>query len=76
MLEDLQDQSSNSLVDPIGEATLPLLNMLIYGKASPYLHNGIMCLDDDEFDVRINIILCGHGCVRLYPYAFLSAIIA
>ncbi len=45
----MQDQSTNSLVDPMGEATLPLLNLLITGKASPYLHNGIISVGD-EYD--------------------------
>ena len=52
---DLQDQSTNSLIDPLGEPTLQLLSLVILGRALPYLHNGIMvvdCDDGDDFAVR------------------------
>ena len=50
--KDLQDQSTNSLIDPLGEPTLQLLSLVIMGRALPYLHNGIMVVDcDDDFAV-------------------------
>ena len=61
----MQDQSTNSLIDPLGEPTLQLLSLVILGKAMPYLHNGIMvvdCEDGDDFAVRsltqILLLLC------------------
>ena len=51
----MQDQSTNSLIDPLGEPTLQLLSLVILGRALPYLHNGIMvvdCDDGDDFAVR------------------------
>ena len=51
---DLQDQSGNALIDPMGEPTLPLLALIIVGQALPYLHNGIMVVNsDDDLCVRI-----------------------
>ena len=51
----MQDQSNASLIDPVGECTSALLNLVITGKANPYLHNGIMITNvDDEFDVSHN----------------------
>ena len=47
----MQDQSSNSLVDPMGEATIPLLSLVVVGQALPYLHNGIMTMEDEDFSV-------------------------
>ena len=48
----MQDQSNASLIDPVGECTSALLNLVITGKANPYLHNGIMITNvDDDFDV-------------------------
>jgi hypothetical protein len=36
----------------MGEPLLPLLSLVVVGKALPYLHNGIMVIDcDDEFAV-------------------------
>ena len=50
----MQDQSNASLIDPVGECTSALLNLVITGKANPYLHNGIMITNvDDDFDVSI-----------------------
>ena len=51
---DMQDQCNASLIDPVGECTSALLNLVITGKANPYLHNGIMITNvDDDFDVSI-----------------------
>ncbi|XP_059082369.1 inactive ubiquitin carboxyl-terminal hydrolase MINDY-4B-like isoform X10 [Tigriopus californicus] len=45
---DLQDQATNSLIDPIGDCTTGLLNLIITGRANPYLHNGIMVVEDED----------------------------
>jgi len=47
IVKDLQDQVINPLVDPVGDVTTPLLNLMLVGKATPYLHNGIMSAVDD-----------------------------
>ena len=63
---DLQDQITNSLIDPLGQPTLQLLSLVIMGKALPYLHNGIMVVDcDDDFAVRSNTKLFFFRCVHL-----------
>ena len=66
---DLQDQSTNSLIDPLGEPTLQLLSLVIMGRALPYLHNGIMVVDcDDDFAVRQReITQLQQACVPQYP---------
>jgi hypothetical protein len=46
--EDLQDQANNSLIDPMGDCTFALLNLVIFGKATPYLHNGTMRIEDEN----------------------------
>jgi hypothetical protein len=53
--EDLQDQDGTSLVDPMGECTFALLNLVIFGKATPYLHNGTMRVEDENGMVSILI---------------------
>ncbi len=54
LTEDLQDFSENTLIDPLGESTLPLLNLLITGKARPYLHNGIMAVTGADVDIDVS----------------------
>ena len=45
---DMQDHDGNSLVDPMGECTQALLNLIVFGMATPYLHNGVMEIEDEE----------------------------
>ena len=44
----MQDHDGNSLVDPMGECTQALLNLIVFGMATPYLHNGVMEIEDEE----------------------------
>ena len=44
----MQDQYQNSLVDPLGECTQCLLNLIILGRATPYLHNGVLSMENEE----------------------------
>ena len=46
--QDLQDQEDICLIDPMGECTQSLLNLMIFGVATPYLHNGTLILGDVE----------------------------
>jgi len=46
--EDMQDQHNNSLIDPMGECTQCLLNLVVIGRATPYLHNGEMQIEQEE----------------------------
>jgi len=32
----------------MGDCTLGILNLILFGKATPYLHNGTMMLDDEN----------------------------
>jgi hypothetical protein len=45
---DLQDKACDCLIDPMGECTQSMLNLIIFGVATPYLHNGTMVLGDVE----------------------------
>ena len=54
----MQDQHNNSLIDPMGECTQCLLNLVVLGRATPYLHNGEMAVEVEETgEVRILIEL-------------------
>jgi hypothetical protein len=44
----MQDQAINSMVDPMGDCSQALLNLVIMGRATPYLHNGAVIMDDEE----------------------------
>ena len=46
--KDLQDKADDCLIDPMGECTQSLLNLIIFGSATPYLHNGSLMLGDVE----------------------------
>ena len=52
MREDLQNEDSTPLVDLQGEVRPSLLHLVLFGKASPYLHNGTMELPDENGEVR------------------------
>ena len=52
----------------MGEATLPLLNLLITGKASPYLHNGIMTVEGEDGEVR-TLFSYTARCTNMFYYA-------
>ena len=66
MKEDMQDQSENSLIDPMGECTTPVLNLILFGKATPYLHNGAMMLEDENGVVSsVTCLVCRIGTKQL-----------
>ena len=54
---DMQDQSQNSLIDPMGECTQCLLNLVVLGRATPYLHNGDMQIEVEETG-EVRMIKC------------------
>ena len=55
----MQDHNSNSLIDPLGECTQCLLNLVVLGRATPYLHNGDMQVENEETgEVKIHIMVC------------------
>ena len=73
----MQDQSTNSLIDPLGEPTLQLLSLVILGKAMPYLHNGIMVVDcDDDFAVRQrnHLVTAAGMCASISPILHSSVV--
>ncbi len=57
MREDMQDQSENSLIDPMGDCTAPVLNLVLFGRATPYLHNGNMMIEDENGVVSNVLVL-------------------
>ena len=61
----MQDQSENSLIDPMGECTTPVLNLILFGKATPYLHNGAMMLEDENGVVSVTCFVCRIGTKEL-----------
>ena len=53
----MQDQANNSLVDPMGDCSQCLLNLIVFGMATPYLHNGVMEIEDeDKCEVSFKVI--------------------
>ena len=52
----MQDQRENPLIDPMGECTNPLINLILFGRATPYLHNGTMMIEDDNGMVSDNVV--------------------
>ena len=61
---DLQDHLGNCLIDPMGDCTQPLLNLVVIGKCTPYLHNGQMIVDEDSA-----VSLCSYSLTTIYGYA-------
>ena len=53
---DLQDKADDCLIDPMGECTQSLLNLIIFGSATPYLHNGTLVLGDVEEGKGVSFI--------------------
>ena len=54
--EDLQDQVGNCFIDPMGECTQPVLSLIIIGRATPYLHNGAMVVDEESAEERVGVV--------------------
>ena len=44
--QDLQDQAGTSLLDPNGQCTQALINLMVTGQATPYMHNGLLEVQD------------------------------
>jgi len=64
---DMQDQQNNSLVDPMGDCSQCLLNLIVFGMATPYLHNGVMEIEDeDKCEVKERT-----GCINRNDIGFL-----
>jgi hypothetical protein len=51
MKEDLQNELTIPLVDVHGEVQPSVLHLVLFGKASPYLHNGTMPVADENGEV-------------------------
>jgi hypothetical protein len=47
----MQDKADMPLVDTVGECSLSLFNMVIFGVATPYLHNGVLSIEDENGEV-------------------------
>jgi hypothetical protein len=56
----MQDKADIPLIDNVGECSLSLINMVIFGVATPYLHNGDLSVEDDngEVSLLISVISC------------------
>ncbi len=57
--EDLQDAASNPLIEIRGETSPGLLHLVVFGRASPYLHNGSMEIKDDTGEVWNQLVRLG-----------------
>ena len=53
--KDLQDKADDCLIDPMGECTQSMLNLIIFGVATPYLHNGTLILGEVEEGKGVSI---------------------
>ena len=56
MKEDLQDAAANGLIEAHGEPNPGLLYLVLFGRASPYLHNGSMEIKDESGEVDIQLL--------------------
>lgn len=48
----MQDKADSPLIDTVGECSQALLNLVLFGVATPYLHNGTLTLEDDHGEVK------------------------
>ncbi len=48
---DMQDKADSPLIETAGECSLCLFNMIIFGMATPYLHNGTLNIEDENGEV-------------------------
>ena len=55
MREDLQNEAGISLIDIHGETMPSLLHLVLFGKASPYLHNGTLPVTAENGEVILMI---------------------
>ena len=53
----MQDKADDCMIDPMGECTQAMLNLIIFGVATPYLHNGTIVLGDIEEGKGVSIVL-------------------
>ena len=72
---DMQDKADIPLIDNVGECSLSLINMVIFGVATPYLHNGDLSVEDDngEVSLLISVISCFFASVYRF-LLYLSSI--
>jgi len=47
----MQDKADSPLIETAGECSLCLFNMVIFGMATPYLHNGTLNIEDENGEV-------------------------
>ena len=63
----MQDKADDCMIDPMGECTQAMLNLIIFGVATPYLHNGTIVLGDIEEGKGVSIVLyvnlIFHSCI-------------
>ena len=52
----MQDKADDCMIDPMGECTQAMLNLIIFGVATPYLHNGTIVLGDIEEGKGVSIV--------------------
>jgi len=53
--EDLQDQIVKPLIDMRGDCHPALINLVLFGKATPYYHNGTMTVKDKTGEVSLKL---------------------
>ena len=48
----MQDKVDNPLIETAGECSTCLFNMIVFGVATPYLHNGTLNVEDENGEVE------------------------
>jgi len=61
MKKDLQDKADTPLIDTAGECSQALFNLVLFGAATPYLHNGTLTIEDDNGEVKALPFIMSHG---------------
>jgi len=54
LMEDLQNEAQVPLIDEQGDTRPSLLHLILFGKASPYLHNGTNPVIGEDGQVSIS----------------------
>ena len=53
----MQDKVDSPLIETAGECSMCLFNMIVFGIATPYLHNGTLNVEDENGEVWSGFLL-------------------
>lgn len=65
VITDLDGPKGSYLMGTNEEGSLNIVTLLLTGRATPYLHNGVIYVGDEDHYVRI-LIYFGNFCIKEY----------